>query len=170
VLELRLRDAPTNAEIERLAEENPGYRFERDADGTLLVSPTGSASGLRNARLAGALFQWNERLTQPGFYFDSSTGFTLPDGSLISPDAAWIAPAPWLALTEDERESYAPIVPDIVVEIVSKTDRPAVLRAKLERCRALGAGYVLLLDPFRNERWSDGQAPQGLNLTLDTIR
>jgi len=170
VLDLRLRDVPTNADIERFAAQNPGYRFERDVDGTLVVSPTGSAGGLRNARLVAALFAWNESLSQPGFCFDSSTGFALTDGSLISPDAAWIAHDRWTALTDDEREGYAPLVPDIVVEIASKTDRPAALRRKLVRCRLLGAAYVVFLDPFRNEHWSDGVAPEGLRRTLCTIR
>jgi Uma2 family endonuclease len=169
VLALRLSAAPTNAEIERLSAENPGYRFERDVDGALVVSPTGSMSGLRNARLGTALARWNEGLPLPGFCFDSSTGFALPDGSLISPDAAWIAHACWLALTDDQREEYAPIVPDIVVEIASKTDHPPALRSKLERCHALGAGYVLLLDPDRNELWTAGEAPHGLCLTLETL-
>ena len=61
-------------------------------------------------------------------------------------------------------------VPDVVIEVVSKTDRPSVLRAKLERARVLGARYVLLLDPYRNERWSDGVPPPGLQLTLESIR
>ena len=99
-----------------------------------------------------------------------SAGFTLPDGSLISPDAAWIAHDRWLALTDEQHEEYAPIVPDVVIEIASKTDRPAALRAKLERCRALGAAYVLLLDPYREELWNAGEAPEGLRLTLDTLR
>jgi Uma2 family endonuclease len=170
VLELRLRDAPTNADIARLSAENPGYRFERDVDGTLVVSPTGSMSGLWNARLNAALSRWNEQLLEPGFCFDSSTGFTLPNGSLISPDGAWIARERWLGLSDEERYDYAPIVPDIVVEIISKTDRPATVRSKLEKCRALGASYVALLDPFREEQWSDGSSPEGLNLTLDIIR
>jgi len=71
VLDLRLRNVPTNADIERFAAENPGYRIERDVDGTLVVSPTGSAGGLRNARLGAALFAWNKSFSQPGFCFDS---------------------------------------------------------------------------------------------------
>jgi Uma2 family endonuclease len=170
VLALRLRAAPTNAEIERLSAENPGYRFEREADGTLVVSPTNSMSGLRNARLGAALARWNDALGQPGFCFDSSTGFTLPDGSLISPDAAWIGPERWLALSDEQREEYAPIVPDVVVEVASKSDRPLALRTKLERCRSLGARYVLMLDPYRDEQWTAGDAPDGLSLTLETLR
>ena len=57
-----------------------------------------------------------------------------------------------------------------MVEIASKSDRPAALRRKLARCRLLGAAYVVFLDPFRNEHWSAGVAREGLERTLDTIR
>lgn len=124
---------------------------------------------MRNANLLAALARWKDSADEPGACFDSSTGFTLPDGSLISPDATWIARDRWLALSEDEREGYAPIVPDVVIEIASRTDRPTFLRAKLARCRALGARYVLLLDPQRGETWSDGTPPDGLSLTLDAL-
>jgi Uma2 family endonuclease len=60
-------------------------------------------------------------------------------------------------------------VPDVVIEIASRTDRPNLLRAKLVRCRALGARNVLLLDPQRGATWSDGTPPNGLALTLDTL-
>ena len=169
MLALRLSAAPTNAEIERLSAENPGYRFERDVDGALVVSPTGSMSGLRNARLGTALARWNEGLPLPGFCFDSSTGFTLPDGSLISPDAAWIAHDRWLALTDEQREEYAPIVPDIVVESHRKrTSRRHFGRSSSAAMRSAQA-YVLLLDPDRNELWTAGEAPRGLCLTLETL-
>ncbi len=169
MLALKLREPPSNLEIERLAEQNPGYRFEREPDGTLIVSPTGSAAGARNARLTALLSRWNDGLNEPGICFDSSTGFTLPDGSLISPDGSWVEAARWRALSDDQRESYAPLVPDVVVEIASKTDRVDALRAKLARCRALGAQYVLLLDPYKHERWSDGSPPAGLNVGLADI-
>lgn len=168
-LALRLHEPPTDDDILRLSNENPGYRFERGPDGALEVSPTGTAGGARSARLTHALMLWNERLPERGVVFDSSTGFNLPDGSLISPDGAWIAGARWEAIDEAERERYSHIVPDVVVEIVSQSDRPEQQRAKLERCRRLGARYVLLLDPFRKTTWTDGDAPAGLVLDLKTI-
>jgi Uma2 family endonuclease len=166
---LKLHDAPTNEELMRLAADNPGYRFERGADGRLLVSPTGGESGTRNSRLSFAIELWNRALAEPGLCFDSSTGFALSDGSVISPDAAWVAARRWRALTQKERDGFVPLVPDVVVEIVSKTDTPGVTRAKLERCQALGARYVLLLDPYSGVAWSAGDAPEGLRLTLETL-
>ena len=50
---LKLRETPTNADIERFAADNPGYRFERDPDGTLVVSPMYSIGGLRRTTTVG---------------------------------------------------------------------------------------------------------------------
>ena len=51
-----------------------------------------------------------------------------------------------------------------IIEVGSQTDRPGALRTKLERCRRLGAGYVLLLDPYRQTVWRDGTMPEGFFL------
>lgn len=169
MLALKLAAPSSNSEIMELAAQNPGYRFEREPDGTLTVAPTRSESGRRNAALGAALSNWNATRAMPGICFDSSTGFTLPDGSLVSPDGAWIERERWLKLSEAEREDYAPLVPDVVVEIISKSDRPASVKAKLQRCRRLGASYVVMLDPYRREAWSDGIAPEGLELSVDAI-
>jgi Uma2 family endonuclease len=52
--------------------------------------------------------------------FDSSAGFTLPNGATRfsygdasrTPDASWIKTERWNALTEEEKASFAPICPD----------------------------------------------------------
>lgn len=62
-----------------LSERNPGYRFERMAKEELVVSPAGGESGRRSMAVAGQLWAWNERRGL-GVAFDSSTGFSLPDG------------------------------------------------------------------------------------------
>jgi Uma2 family endonuclease len=60
---------------------------------------TGSQTGARNSRLVMRLLLWADQ--QGGWkVFDSSTGFRLPDGSVLSPDASmvrldrWQAPIP----------------------------------------------------------------------------
>jgi len=72
----------TDEELLRLSERNPGYQFERTADGRLMVSPTGMEGGRRSLEVAYQLRRWNERTGQ-GVVFDSSTGFRLPDGSVV---------------------------------------------------------------------------------------
>jgi alanine-glyoxylate transaminase/serine-glyoxylate transaminase/serine-pyruvate transaminase len=93
-IELDLLRPVTDEELLRLSERNPGYQFERTADGRLVVSPTGSKSGWRSLKVAYQLERWNER-TGLGVVFDSSAGFHLPDGSLLSPDASWVARERW---------------------------------------------------------------------------
>ncbi len=48
--------------------------------------------------------------------FDSSSGFRLPDGSVLSPDASLVALDRWQALSPEERRGFAPLCPDLVVE------------------------------------------------------
>ena len=43
-----------------------------------------------------------------GKCFDSSSGFTLPNGATRSPDAAWIRQERWNGLAEEEKASFCP--------------------------------------------------------------
>jgi Uma2 family endonuclease len=69
----------------------------------------------------------------------SNGGFELPDGSIRAPDAAWISSEGLPPLTEDERETFAPLCPDFVVELRFKSDRIAELREKRTSYLANGA-------------------------------
>src|SRR5207249_1898534 len=46
--------------------------------------------------------------------FDSSAGFTLPNGAVRAPDAAWVLREKWDALTKEERMKFAPVVPNFI--------------------------------------------------------
>jgi Uma2 family endonuclease len=134
--------------FEQLAIENPETRLERASDGTLLVMPpTGSEGGRRNTKLIWQLAAWNEA-TGLGEVFDSSTGFELPDGSIRAADAAWASSTRWQRLTEDERETFAPLCPDFVVELRSRTDRVVDLYKKMNAYVANGARLGWLIDPY----------------------
>jgi hypothetical protein len=50
-IELDLLHPVTDEELLRLSERNPGYQFERTADGRLVVSPTGSKSDWRSVEI-----------------------------------------------------------------------------------------------------------------------
>ena len=79
----------TDDELLRLSRRNPVWQFERNAEGELVMSPAGGESGYRSAEVLLQLGVWNRRHGL-GVMFDSSTGFNLPDGSCLSPDAAWV--------------------------------------------------------------------------------
>ena len=69
---------------------------------------------------------------ETGFCFDSSAGFTLPNGAVRAPDLAWIRKERWEVLSEDEQEEFAPICPDFVVELLSRTDRLETIKDKMQ--------------------------------------
>jgi Uma2 family endonuclease len=137
----------TDEVFEQLCQQNPNLRLERTAQGELIaMSPVGSESGYRNADLLGQLWQWN-RQRQLGIVFDSSAGFTLPNGAIRSPDAAWIEQSRWERLTPEQRRKFAPICPDFVLELKSPSDDLASLQAKLQEYIDNGAQLGWLIDP-----------------------
>ena len=145
---LRMGDLMSDDEFFQFCQLNDTLEFERDSHGNIiLMSPTGSLSGSLNVRLSGFLFLWNEQ-TGLGELFDSSAGFTLPNGAVRSPDASWVTAKKWSRLTEVEKERFAPICPDFVAEIRSKSDELAYLLDKMKEYIANGAQLGWLIDRF----------------------
>lgn len=130
----------------KLAQANRDLRLERTATGELIIMPpTGSDTGSKNADLIGQLWLWN-RQQQGGVVFDSSSGFHLPNGSDRSPDAAWIQQERWDRLSEIEKQGFAPICPDFMVELRSPTDNLTALQAKMQEYRENGARLGWLIN------------------------
>ncbi len=138
---------PTDEELLELSERNPGYQFERTADGRLVVSPTGGVSGRRSGEVFGQLREWNSR-TGAGVVFDSSTGFRLPDGSVLSPDASWVRRERWEAVPREEREGFLPLAPDAAFEVRSRHQSQEELREKVHVYLRNGARIAVLVDPY----------------------
>lgn len=125
---------------------NPDLRIERNANGEIIVMPPAfSDTGNRNGRVFGQLFIWSET-DATGEAFDSSSGFTLPNGAVRSPDAAWILSERWNALPPEKQASFAEIVPDFVVELRSSSDTLVSLKEKMEEYIANGVRLGLLID------------------------
>ncbi len=100
--------------------------------------------------------------------FDSSAGFRLPDGSVVSPDASLVGLDRWKALSTAERRSFAPLCPDLVVELASPSDEgprgESALRQKMASYQANGArlGWLLLPHQQAVDVWPASGAPQRL--------
>jgi Uma2 family endonuclease len=112
----------------------------------IVMAPTNSKTGMRNAEINYQLLNWAKRDGR-GVVFDSSTGFTLPNGAKRSPDASWILRARWDALKPEEQEVFAPICPDFVIELWSPSDTLPELRSKLDEYIANGAKLGFLIYP-----------------------
>ena len=130
-----------------LAANYPDLRMEMTREGEMIIMPpAGSESGGRNADVTADIVIWN-RQANLGKVFDSSSGFTLPNGARRSPDTSWIETARWEALSQEQREEFAPICPDFVLELRSKTDRLSALQDKMQEYLDNGARLGWLLEP-----------------------
>lgn len=136
----------TDAQFYTLCRANPEVKFERNADGKVVImSPTGGETGNRNLELGIDLGLWN-RQTQLGVCFDSSTCFKLPNGAQRSPDLAWIQAERWQALSLGQREKFPPIAPDFVLELLSPSDRLVDTQTKMQEYIANGVRLGWLID------------------------
>ena len=136
----------TDEQFWQLCQRNREYRFEANAQGDLIIMPpTGSDTGKRNCDILVQLGMWNKKY-KLGIAFDSSTGFTLPNSAKRSPDASWIKLDRWNSLTIEEQEKFAPICPDFVVELRSKTDALKPLQEKMQEYINNGAKLGWLID------------------------
>ena len=161
----------TPEQFERVCQVNPEAVLELTAEGHLIVmTPTGGETSSRNGQLLYQLQVFCRR--HKGWrLFDSSGGFRLPDGSVLSPDAALVLEERWQTLSPEQRRSFPPLCPDLVVELVSPSDEGprsvTALRRKMDRYQANGARLGLLLLPQERavEIWRGGQ--QGMAERLD---
>lgn len=128
-------------------QRNRDWRIERTKEGDIIIMPpTGTKSGGRNFELTVSFGIW-ARQDGTGKGFDSSTGFTLPNGATRSPDLAWVHKERWEALSEQEQKKFSPLCPDFVVELRSATDSLSRLQAKMDEYMENGAELGWLIDP-----------------------
>jgi Uma2 family endonuclease len=170
-LDLRL----TPEQFERVCAENREAVLELDAQGQLItMTPAGSETSSRNSEL---LYQLQRYARSSGGWkvFESSAGFRLPDGSVLSPDASLLRLERWQALSPEQRRGFAPLCPDLVVELASPSDEgprgASALRNKMASYQANGArlGWLLLPHERAAEVWSaaDQEASQEGPLRLE---
>lgn len=137
----------TDAQFYDFCQTNRDLRIERSATGEVIImSPAFADTGHCNFRLIQQLANWADA-DGTGLGFDSSAGFTLPNGATRSPDVAWIQLERWNRLSPQQQASFAPICPDFVVELRSASDRLSILQEKLEEYLANGVRLGLLIDP-----------------------
>jgi Uma2 family endonuclease len=146
----------TDAQFQELCDQYDNFQVEYRAEGELIVMPpTDPKTSLRNLRIAAQLMRWAES-AKPGVPTESSAGFHLPNGARLAPDAAWISL---------ERLQQNPTCPEFVVELLSPTDRPRKVHAKMLEWIANGALLGWMINPrtrtvtiFRPDREPEAHA------------
>jgi Uma2 family endonuclease len=159
----------TPEQFEAVCQANPDAVLELDASGHVIhMTPTGSETGARNSTLLILLGLAVRAAGLPLKLFDSFSGFRLPDGSVLSPDASLLRQERWEALTLEERCGFAPLCPGLVVELASPSNLGprglTALRQKMAAYQANGAqlGWLLISEQQAMEMWpaSGGGDPQ----------
>ncbi len=117
----------TDDELEALPKD--GYKYEL-LDGELIMSPVHENHGsicVRISILMG-VFVLHRKF---GNVYDSSTGFRLTSELLLCPDVAFVSKARLKKIRIDP-EKFLAGAPDLVVEVLSPSDRMAQINRKLD--------------------------------------
>ena len=149
----------TDDQFYQLCRENPDVKFERNAQGEIIVmSPTGGETGSYNSEINADFVIWN-RQTKLGVCFDSSTCFKLPSGANRSPDVSWIKQSRWDTLTLEQKQKFPPISPDFVLELMSPTDSLKDTQDKMQEYmnNQVKLGWLINRKTRRVEVYRQGQ-------------
>lgn len=121
----------TDDDFFELCQINRELLIERNKLGELLVSTLKDATtGSKACHILGQLGIWSEENgTGIGF---SLAGFTLSTGAVRSALVAWMKLERWNGLTPEQKEKFAPICPDFVLELKSPSEELKPLQEKME--------------------------------------
>lgn len=129
-----------------LCQQNRDLKMERDADGKIhVMSPTHFLTGKRNNEILYQLSHWNKK-HHLGVCVDSDTGFTLRNGSVRNPDAAWISHDLLATLDAKEIYSFPHVCPEFIVELRSASDSISSLQQKMWEWIGNGCKLGWLID------------------------
>ncbi|GAB1544188.1 Uma2 family endonuclease [Scytonema sp. NUACC21] len=125
-----------------LSEAGHDYQLELENGKIIVMGPSDIVSSEIGALLIRLLGNWvyPRRL---GRLFDSAGGFIMPDTNLKAPDVSFVRAS---RLLQSPRY-FGQLVPDLVVEIKSQSDRITTLEKKVKRFLELGAIVGILIDP-----------------------
>lgn len=118
------------------------YQIELEDGRLSIVGPSDIVSSEISSILIRLLGNWvyPRRL---GRVFDSAGGFIMPDTNVKAPDVSFVRAA---RLRQSPRY-FGELVPDLVVEIKSQSDRIKPIETKVLKFIELGAIVGILIDP-----------------------
>ena len=145
-LPIRFRDIMTLTiqDLKHFQNEHPDHRLELIDGEIIVMSPSGLESDEVAAEIIRQLGNW-VRPRRLGRVLASSAGYVLPNANedVRAPDASFIR-ADRLKRTTSE---FAQLVPDLMFEVASKSDRSEKLRIKIRTFLELGTQAGILVDP-----------------------
>ena len=156
-------DKLTDQEFFQFCQDHRDLKIERTHNyEIILISPTSYETGRIENEIQWQLTNWN-KASKLGEVLSPSTGFSLPDGSVFSPDVAWVSRQRDHKLSPNERNTFPHLCPDFVIELRSKSDGVGILKEKMNRWILNGCKLGFLIDPFSHTSWifrSNGEVEQ----------
>jgi Uma2 family endonuclease len=143
----------TDEEFEQFCFDNPDLRIERTAEKEIIVmSPSFPKTGIIINLINIKIGEWCLK-TKSGYIADSSSGFYLPDGSMFSPDVAWIPMTQWKKFSDQDKNNFLKYCPEFIVEVKSTSDRISALKNKMSLWIKNGSKLGWLIDPDEERVW-----------------
>jgi len=133
--------------------QNKKWRVEQNADGEItIMEPAGWESGTMSGEGFFQTKAWSND-DGTGKAADASTGFTLPNKAMRSPDAAWVSRSRLDLLPKEQRKKFLPLCPDFALEVTSPSDNLADTKAKMQEYLDNGLRIGVLIHPPTREVW-----------------
>ncbi len=129
-------------DVERLQALYPENQIELREGRLIIMSPSDSVSAAVGMLFGSFLVMW-VRSHNLGTVLDSSIGFRLPNGDLLSPDVSFVSREQLKQLPR----SYLSVVPELIVEIKSSSDRIREMEQKIALFLRQGVRVGILIDP-----------------------
>ena len=147
-------------DVERLQALYPENQIELREGKLIIMSPSDGVSGAVGARFSRLLANWVYEQNS-GEVLDSSTGFRLPNGDLLSPDVSFVSRNRLKRVSR----TYLSVVPELIVEIKSSSDRVRELEKKIALFLSQGVQVGILIDP--DKQVVSVYRPAGLSINDD---
>ncbi len=158
----------TDDDLIRIGNENPGYKVEREEDGTVTMSPTHARTSSETLEAGAQLRDYAKRVG--GKAFGSDAGFAIGPGERLKcPGASWASPKTIASIPPEDLDRFWPVSPDVGIEVKSHTDNFADTVAKVEMYRERGSKYAVAVNPDTRDVQERGTPPDGLVLDFDAI-
>jgi Uma2 family endonuclease len=138
-------------QLAALCAANDVFQFERTKDGEIRVNPpTELSTSDGNAEIIHQLRLW-WKTHRRGKVADSNGGFFLKDGSMLSPDAAYLSPETLAGAPPVGVKGLPHLCPDFVIELLSRSDSLRDTQEKMQDWIANGAALGWLIDPYKQQ-------------------
>jgi Uma2 family endonuclease len=134
----------TVKDLEKVQAEHPEWRLELIQGNIIAMGPCDYTSDEIGSRLIILLGIW-VLPRKLGRLTGSSAGFILPNSDLRAPDVSFVK----AEKLKRSRRDFVELVPDLMVEIKSKTDRIKPIQEKIQSFLSLGTEVGILIDPDR---------------------